>query len=132
MKYLLLTTAAVLLSSCLATDQDIFIDLPDIPPSDGDSAADRTRACEVLFAVDDKLWEKRGRNMTHLAETAHFMVNRLNDIFVSQVFIDDYDDLYFRLARIQVSSSVENLHTVTITGFFVLFRKSRCEATQAL
>lgn len=102
MKYLLLTTAAVLLSSCLATDHDIFIDLPDIPPSDGDSAADRTRACEVLFAVDDKLWEKRGKNMSHLAETAHFMVNRLNDIFVSQVFIDDYDDLYFRLARIQV------------------------------
>ena len=60
----------------------------------------------MLFAVDDVLWETRDRNMTHLVDMAHFMVNSLNDIFTSQVFKDDYDDLYFRLARVQVSIKV--------------------------
>lgn len=101
---LLLLSAAVVLSSCccLADDSVVVHDLPAVPPSDGGSAAGRTKACEVLFAVDDVLWEKRGRNMTYLEETANFMVNKLNDIFVPQVFVEPYDDLYFRLARIQV------------------------------
>ena len=45
----------------------------------------------MFFAVDDVLWETRERNMTHLVDMAHFMVNSLNDIFTSQVFKDDYD-----------------------------------------
>jgi len=92
----LLLTATVLLSSSLA--QEDF----SVPPSDGSSAEGKTKACEVLFAVDDVLWEKRERNMTYLEEMAQFMVNRLNDIFVPQVFVDDHDELYFRLGRVQV------------------------------
>jgi len=74
----------------------------DIPVSSKDSVKDRKRACEILFAVDDVLWEKRHKNMTHLVDMAHFMVNGLNDIFIPQVFKEKFNDIYFRLARVQV------------------------------
>ena len=52
--------------------------------------------------MDDVLWEKRNRNMTYLVDTAKFLVNKLNGIFIPQIFSKPFDDLYFRLARVQV------------------------------
>ena len=62
----------------------------------------RTRSCDILMAIDDVLWEQRERNMTDLVETAHHLVDQLNNIFVKQIFSGPYDYLYFRLARVQV------------------------------
>ena len=64
--------------------------------------AGRTKSCDILMAIDEPLWEHKDRNMTELEETAHLLVDKLNDIFAKQIFIEANDNLYFRLARVQV------------------------------
>ena len=73
--------------------------------SDHQVESDRQKACEILFAVDDALWEKRGKNMTRVVEMAQFMVDRLNKVYTAQVFTAPYQDLYFRLAKVRVGSN---------------------------
>jgi len=91
-----------LMTAAEESSTELTVDIPAIPPSNHSSAHGRKRACEVLFAVDDVLWEKRNRNMTYLVDTAKFLVNKLNGIFIPQIFTKPFDDLYFRLARVQV------------------------------
>jgi len=64
--------------------------------------AGRSRSCDILMAIDEPLWDLRDRNMTHFVETSKYLVQHLNTKFIQQVFLAPYDDLYFRLARVQV------------------------------
>ena len=63
---------------------------------------DRSKACDMLISFDEPFWEIKDRNMTELIGIANNHVQKLNDVFFEQIFIDDYNDLYFRLARVQV------------------------------
>ena len=47
-------------------------------------------------------WEIKNKNMTELVQIANKHVRTLNDIFSHQIFIGDYSDIYFKLARVQV------------------------------
>ena len=76
----------------------------DLPASERPSPmTGRSRSCDILFAVDEPLWDLRDHNMTYMVEMANHMVDSLNEIFTEQVFTGAFDDLYFRLARVQVS-----------------------------
>ena len=66
------------------------------------SVNDRSKACDMLISFDEPFWEIKDRNMTELIGIANNHVQKLNDVFFEQIFIDDYNDLYFRLARVQV------------------------------
>ena len=74
------------------------------------SVYDRNKACDMLISFDEPFWENKERNMTELVRIANHHVQKLNDVFIEQIFIDDYDDLYFRLARVQVCS-----HVISVT-----------------
>ena len=63
---------------------------------------ERSRACEMLISFDEPFWRKHQQNMTELVKIAEEHVEKLNLIFMDQIFIGDYKDLYFRLARVQV------------------------------
>ena len=62
----------------------------------------RTKACEMLISFDEPFWENKDRNMTELVNIAKKHVQKLNDVFTEQIFINEYSDLYFKLARVQV------------------------------
>ena len=68
------------------------------------SADHRSKACDMLISFDEPFWEKRDRNMTELVDIAKKHVQKLNDVFMEQIFINEYRDLYFRLARVQVGN----------------------------
>jgi len=63
---------------------------------------DNSRACNVLIGIDENLYELKGRNMTDLVDLAQTHVNRVNSIYKQDVFVGEYEDMYFRLARVQV------------------------------
>ena len=61
---------------------------------------DRRRACHVLIAIDQPLWEVHDRNMSALADLANAHIEGLNEIFANQVFVDKFDSYYFVLKRL--------------------------------
>ena len=56
----------------------------------------------MLISFDEPFWENKNRNMNELVQIANEHINKLNDVFAEQIFVDQYNDLYFRLARVQV------------------------------
>ena len=76
-----------------------------LSPSLSPSWEDRSRACEVFIGVDEILFNVLARNMTDVVQLAQDHVDELNEIFIHQVFDNDRD-LYFRLSRVQVISSL--------------------------
>ena len=66
------------------------------------NAENRNSACEMLISFDEPFWEIKNKNMTELVQIANKHVRTLNDIFSHQIFIGDYSDMYFKLARVQV------------------------------
>jgi len=60
-------------------------------------------ACDMLISFDDTLWFEGRKNMSKLVNIAKHYVDELNEKFVSQIFTDEFQQLYFNLARVQVS-----------------------------
>ena len=67
------------------------------------SLQDRRKACEMLISFDEPFWEYKEKNMTELIDIATKHVEKLNQVFTEQVFVGEYNEIYFRLARVQVS-----------------------------
>ena len=63
----------------------------------------RNRVCDILIVIDSPLFELNDNNMSAVVEMAQDHVNGLNDIFTQQVFVEDYQSLYFHLKRVQVA-----------------------------
>lgn len=70
----------------------------------------RSKACDVLIAIDQTLWEHHDRNMTVLVNLAKDHVEGLNRIYSQQVFIDEFDDYYFHLKRVQLAFGICESH----------------------
>ena len=108
LKYLLvlLIICVNIYSSSLLIKTDISLKEPEeetvIEIRQKRALSDRTRACEMLISFDEPFWKKHEKNMTELVKIAEEHVDKLNLIFMDQIFIGDYKDLYFRLARVQV------------------------------
>ena len=69
----------------------------------GEVLLGRNKACDLLIVIDSPLYERHDRNLSLVVQLAQDHVDGLNDIFASEVFIDDYSDLYFSLKRVQVA-----------------------------
>ena len=67
------------------------------------SLQDRRKACEILISFDEPFWEHKEKNMTALIDVATKHVEKLNQVFTEQVFVGEYNEIYFRVARVQVS-----------------------------
>ena len=67
------------------------------------SLHDRRKACEMLISFDEPFWEYKEKNMTELIDIATKHVEKLNQVFTKLVFVGEYNEIYFRLARVQVS-----------------------------
>jgi len=63
----------------------------------------KTRACDVLMVIDSPLFELYAKNMSAVVELAQDHINGLNEIFFKELFVDDYQSLYFFLKRVQVA-----------------------------
>lgn len=70
----------------------------------------RNKACDVLIAIDQPLWEHHDKNMTLLVDLAKDHVKGLNRIYSRQVFADSYDSYYFHLKRVQVAFGICESH----------------------
>ena len=71
-------------------------------PSSGMESG-KTRACDVLMVIDSPLFELYDKNMSAVVELAQDHINGLNEIFFKELFVDDYQSLYFFLKRVQVA-----------------------------
>ena len=71
-------------------------------PSSGTESG-KTRACDVLMVIDSPLFELYDKNMSAVVELAQDHINGLNEIFFKELFVDDYQSLYFFLKRVQVA-----------------------------
>ena len=67
------------------------------------SIQERRKACEMLISFDEPFWEYKEKNMTEIIDVAKKHVEKLNQVFTEQVFVGEYNEIYFRLARVQVS-----------------------------
>ena len=72
------------------------------PPYFLDALKNRKKACNVLIGIDEPLWRHHDQNMTELVQLAKNHIIGLNKIYSQQVFIDDYDQIYFNLKRVEV------------------------------
>lgn len=70
----------------------------------------RNKACDVLIAIDQPLWEQHDKNMTLLVDLAKEHVQGLNRIYSQQVFVDNYESYYFHLKRVQVAFGICESH----------------------
>jgi len=62
----------------------------------------KTRACDILIGIDDNLYELKEKNMSALVDLAQTHIDAVNKIYNKAVFVDEFSDVYFRLARVQV------------------------------
>ncbi|XP_023333656.1 disintegrin and metalloproteinase domain-containing protein 10 [Eurytemora carolleeae] len=63
---------------------------------------EKSRSCDVLIGIDEDFYIQHDRNMTQLVDLAQTHIDRVNQIYHQAVFVDDFADIYFRLARVQV------------------------------
>jgi len=66
----------------------------------------RNKACDVLIAFDESLYDHHDGNMTYLANLAKDHLKGLNQIFANQVFIEQHDSHFFNLKRVQVAFGI--------------------------
>ena len=66
----------------------------------GDGAG--RRACNVVVGIDEPLYDLYDKNMTALTALVGEHFGQVNEIYRRSVFADHYEDVYFRVARIQV------------------------------
>lgn len=66
----------------------------------------RNKACDVLVAVDESLYNRHDGNMTFLVDLAKQHIKGLNQIFASQVFVEQHESYFFNLKRVQVAFGI--------------------------
>lgn len=62
----------------------------------------KTRVCEVLVGIDEPLYEHYNKNLSQLVVLASEHIAQVNQLYSQAVFVEQYSDLEFRLARVQV------------------------------
>lgn len=68
----------------------------------GGSSENKTRTCDVLIGIDEPLYDHYNKNLSQLVDLARDHITQVNHIYKEAVFVERFQDLVFRLARVQV------------------------------
>ncbi|XP_059096520.1 disintegrin and metalloproteinase domain-containing protein 10-like [Tigriopus californicus] len=66
------------------------------------SSSNGDRACSLLIAVDELLFNHFQRNFTRITETVKDLVTGANDIYSRDIFLGQFKGIYFRVEEIRI------------------------------